>query len=123
MEHFVKTLSRAESDAFVDRIEAVFEKHGFGLWAVEVVDVAHVPEVDWLRAERDNVLAIFDSDQFRSRPYFNADAVIEAFRWFLDGKSSDSLLFWRFLNLELWLRVFFDGNPHERFGACAAQRG
>ncbi len=81
------------------------------------------PEVDWLRAERDNVLAIFDSQQFRSRPYFNADAVIEAFRWFLDGKNSDSLLFWRFLNVELWLRVFFDGNPHERFGVCAAQRG
>jgi RimJ/RimL family protein N-acetyltransferase len=28
-------LSRAESDAFVDRIEAGFEERGWGLWAVE----------------------------------------------------------------------------------------
>ena len=28
--------TRAESDAFVDRIEARFEAHGFGLWALEV---------------------------------------------------------------------------------------
>lgn len=33
-------LSRQESDAFADRIETHFEKHGFGLWAIEVVDVA-----------------------------------------------------------------------------------
>jgi len=37
MEHFPSTLTRAESDAFVDRVEAGFEEHGFGLWAVEVV--------------------------------------------------------------------------------------
>lgn len=34
MEHFPSTLTRAESDAFVDRIEAGFAEHGFGLWAV-----------------------------------------------------------------------------------------
>jgi RimJ/RimL family protein N-acetyltransferase len=36
MEHFPSTLTREESDAFVDRIDAGFEEHGFGLWAVEV---------------------------------------------------------------------------------------
>jgi ribosomal-protein-alanine N-acetyltransferase len=36
MEHFLSKLSPAESDAFVDRIEAGFEEHGYGLWAVEV---------------------------------------------------------------------------------------
>lgn len=30
-------LSRAESDALAQRIEAHFETHGFGLWALEVV--------------------------------------------------------------------------------------
>ena len=40
MEHFPATLSRQESDARVDRIEAHFEKHGFGLWAVEIPGVA-----------------------------------------------------------------------------------
>jgi ribosomal-protein-alanine N-acetyltransferase len=40
MEYFVSTLTAAESDAFVDRIEAGFEAHGYGLWAVEVPGVA-----------------------------------------------------------------------------------
>jgi RimJ/RimL family protein N-acetyltransferase len=31
-------LTRAESDALVDRIEGHFAEHGFGLWAAEVVD-------------------------------------------------------------------------------------
>jgi RimJ/RimL family protein N-acetyltransferase len=38
MEHFFSSLTRAESDAMVERIEGHFERHGFGLWAVEVVD-------------------------------------------------------------------------------------
>ncbi len=37
MEHFVTTLSRAGSDAMVDRLEARFDDHGWGLWAVEVI--------------------------------------------------------------------------------------
>lgn len=36
MEFFPALLSRAESDARVDRIEAHFKQHGFGLWAVEI---------------------------------------------------------------------------------------
>jgi ribosomal-protein-alanine N-acetyltransferase len=35
MEHFPAVLTRAESDAFVERIEAHFVEHGYGLWAVE----------------------------------------------------------------------------------------
>ncbi|ANU18406.1 GNAT family N-acetyltransferase [Planococcus maritimus] len=35
MEFFPNTLSRAESDALIDRIEAHIEKIGYGLWAVE----------------------------------------------------------------------------------------
>jgi RimJ/RimL family protein N-acetyltransferase len=33
---FPSTLTRAESDALVDRIEARFQAHGYGLWALEV---------------------------------------------------------------------------------------
>jgi ribosomal-protein-alanine N-acetyltransferase len=36
MEFLPKPLSRAESDALVDRIQAHFTTHGFSLWAVEV---------------------------------------------------------------------------------------
>jgi RimJ/RimL family protein N-acetyltransferase len=36
MEHFPSTLTRAESDAFADRIEHDLTERGWGLWAVEV---------------------------------------------------------------------------------------
>jgi len=32
------TLTREESDALIDRVEVHFEEHGFGFWAVDVVD-------------------------------------------------------------------------------------
>jgi RimJ/RimL family protein N-acetyltransferase len=40
MEFFPCRLSRVESDAMVDCIQEHFSKHGFGLWAIEVPDVA-----------------------------------------------------------------------------------
>lgn len=40
MAFFPSRLTRAESDATVDRIQEHFSKHGFGLWAIEVPDVA-----------------------------------------------------------------------------------
>ncbi|MEV0344569.1 GNAT family N-acetyltransferase [Nonomuraea sp. NPDC050680] len=36
MEHFPAPLTRSQSDGFVDKIEAGFEAHGYGLWALEV---------------------------------------------------------------------------------------
>ncbi len=35
MRHYPAPLTRAESDAFVDRIEACFAERGYGLWAVD----------------------------------------------------------------------------------------
>jgi RimJ/RimL family protein N-acetyltransferase len=40
MEHFVAPLTRSESDAHVDRIEAAFAEHGWGLWAAERTDTS-----------------------------------------------------------------------------------
>ena len=40
LEHLPAAWSRAESDAFVGRMEAHFDEHGFGFWAVEVPGVA-----------------------------------------------------------------------------------
>lgn len=40
MEFFSTTLSREVSDSRADQIEAEFQQHGFGLWAVEIADVA-----------------------------------------------------------------------------------
>ena len=38
MERLPAPLTRDESDAMIDRIEAGFEERGYGLWAVEVID-------------------------------------------------------------------------------------
>jgi RimJ/RimL family protein N-acetyltransferase len=40
MRYFPATLGRAASDATVDRIEALFDRQGFGLWALEVAGPA-----------------------------------------------------------------------------------
>jgi RimJ/RimL family protein N-acetyltransferase len=40
MEFLPKILTSAESDAMVARIDAHFDQHGFGLWAVEALGVA-----------------------------------------------------------------------------------
>ena len=40
MEHFPSALSREQSDALAARIEAHFDAHGFGLWALEIPGVA-----------------------------------------------------------------------------------
>ena len=36
MQHYPAPLTPAESDAFIGRIEAHFDRHGFGLWAAEL---------------------------------------------------------------------------------------
>lgn len=38
MRHLPALLTRAQSDALIDRIEAGFDEHGYGLWAVEARD-------------------------------------------------------------------------------------
>jgi RimJ/RimL family protein N-acetyltransferase len=40
MEFFRSPLSQVQSDAMIDYIQKHFSEHGFGLWAVEVPDVA-----------------------------------------------------------------------------------
>lgn len=40
MEHFPKPLTPSESDAMAGRIREKLDRHGYGLWAVEVVGVA-----------------------------------------------------------------------------------
>jgi RimJ/RimL family protein N-acetyltransferase len=40
MKHFPSTLSRQESDALFEQVEAAFQQNGFGPWAVEVTNVA-----------------------------------------------------------------------------------
>ena len=38
MRYFPETLDRAASDAYMDRIEALMQRQGFGLWALELAE-------------------------------------------------------------------------------------
>ena len=40
MRYFPSTLDRSASDAMVDRLEELFDKQGYGLWALEVASTA-----------------------------------------------------------------------------------
>lgn len=39
MRHFPALLTRAESDALIEKFEAHFETHGYGIWALEIPGV------------------------------------------------------------------------------------
>lgn len=66
------------------------------------------PEREWFLRIKNSVHAIFRSDSFGSRPYFDQAAVLRAFEDFISGHNSDTMLFWRMLNVELWLRTYVD---------------
>jgi len=66
------------------------------------------PEDVWFKKEKIKILEIFQSQSFRQRPYWDAEKIINAFQRFLQKGAGDSMLFWRFLNTEIWLRVFVD---------------
>ncbi|MDR0591093.1 MAG: asparagine synthase (glutamine-hydrolyzing) [Candidatus Nomurabacteria bacterium] len=67
------------------------------------------PEHEWFIRLKNYFYDIFLSSKFASRPYFNQDEVLTAFEGFIKGKNSvDSMAFWRLINVELWLREFFD---------------
>src|SRR3989344_8418066 len=69
------------------------------------------PEYDWFMRMKNKIYLIFLSDAFRKRKYFNQSEVLKAFQKFIEGKNDETMLFWRLLNVEIWLRVFF--NPKE----------
>jgi len=63
------------------------------------------PQDDWFRESPGLMRDVFASESFRSRPWFDADAVLAAYDEWLSGKGSyDSMVFWRLLNVELWMR-------------------
>jgi asparagine synthase (glutamine-hydrolysing) len=66
------------------------------------------PEMRWIRRERAFFEELVGSASFGSRPYWDGPALAAAFRDALDGRAAESLFFWRAINVEVWLRVFFD---------------
>ena len=72
------------------------------------------PEHEWFMRLKNRFYGIFLSEEFVNRPYWDAQAIAEGFEGFIKGKNdSNSLLYWRFLNVELWLREFFDEKVEE----------
>ena len=56
MQYFPATLSRAASDALIDRIEDLFDRQGFGLWALEVAGTGDFIGFTGLSAEMETEL-------------------------------------------------------------------
>jgi len=67
------------------------------------------PEECWIKEElRAFMLDIFSSESFRSRSFWDADAVMQDYEAFLAGTAPYSPEIWRIACAELWLRTFFD---------------
>lgn len=77
------------------------------------------PEAEWFKLMKEKIYEIFLSSSFEDRPYWDQDAVLYAFEEYLQGKNSAStMVFWRLLNTELWLREYFD-EPSVKAGSEA----
>jgi asparagine synthase (glutamine-hydrolysing) len=63
------------------------------------------PEWEWIERKADKFRAIFNSDEFRGRKYWDADKVLNDFELTLNNDlSGDVLYFWRLFIVEMWLR-------------------
>lgn len=67
------------------------------------------PEYEWVMKLKKEFFTVFNSQSFAARPYLNNAAVLSAFEDFIHGRSdATSMVFWRLMNLELWMREFID---------------
>lgn len=70
------------------------------------------PEREWFTAAHKDLEKILASDEFAHRKYFNQLEVLRQFKRDEKGKCDyGSMAFWRIINVELWLREFFDEKP------------
>ena len=91
-------LRKATGGLIPEAIRCRMDKKGFA-----------TPEEVWMQGDMSGrVLEIMSSETFRSRPYWDTDAVAENYRDFLEGKAPYSSEIWRMVCCELWLRRFID---------------
>lgn len=70
------------------------------------------PEDAWFERIQDMVGEVFRSESFINRPYLRPAAVNTALQAYRSGRArAETMLFWRLLNLELWLREMIDRDP------------
>lgn len=81
-----------------DRIRLRRDKMGFA-----------TPLEKWFRIDlKEKVREIFNSEEFKSRPYFDSARVLKTYEQFIEGKKDVCYAVWSWVNLELWLRRFID---------------
>jgi len=74
------------------------------------------PDGNWFRTIlRKPIFQIINSKRFAERGYFNSQKVRKRFEEHVEGKVDLSLLIWRYVNMELWLRTFIDKNPSSQY--------
>lgn len=66
------------------------------------------PEYQWFMRMKNKIYSIFLSESFAKRKYFNQPGVLKSFQEFIEGKNDETMLFWRLLNIEMWMRIFID---------------
>ena len=76
------------------------------------------PEARWLFRQRATWQSLFRSPLFATRKYWDAPQVARAFAE-CAMRQGTAVFFWRVINVEIWLRVFF---PHGAKGADPIQR-
>lgn len=85
------------------------------------------PEFRWYRRQRAALQSLLRSPRFGTRPYWDGAAVAEGFRAACAGETMESMFFWRAINAEIWLRIFFDDRAtalgEESYTAGFARRG
>lgn len=81
------------------------------------------PEKEWFLRMKNKIYTIFLSESFGKRKYFNQTEVLKAFQEFIEGKNEDTMLFWRMLNIEMWMRVFIDKQNKKQVTSNKKQLG
>ena len=69
------------------------------------------PEDEWFKRIKGAIFDILASQSFGQRPWFNQAEVLTAFDGFInDRNDASTMLFWRLVNVELWARIYLDGD-------------
>ncbi|WP_163573882.1 hypothetical protein [Fodinicola feengrottensis] len=71
------------------------------------------PVTEWLLRLKNRVYGTFLSESFTTRPWFAQQEILVAFEDFIKGRNADAAVFWRLLNVELWMAEFVDPKPDE----------
>ncbi|MGP9693343.1 hypothetical protein ACT3TZ_01810 [Brachybacterium sp. AOP25-B2-12] len=87
----------------------------------EPTRLAAIDQHAWLSRLKGTLHQVFRSEPFARRPWVDQRAVLEAFEAHVAGRTTGGdELFWRLLNLELWMRGCVEGTAADAAAAAAA---